>query len=130
MQNLKSKIEFLFNQNFFSDDFDPEGEIPEISAPRELYEETGYEGKIIRIFAPGFSSPGLSGETATFVLMEIDGSKYIDVISETHQEDSENIEVFRVKSAEFYNFLQQAIERGDGIDSKLWPFAMGINGEL
>ena len=31
MQNLKSKIEFLFNQNFFSDDFDPEGEIPEIA---------------------------------------------------------------------------------------------------
>ena len=28
------------------------GETPEISAPRELYEETGYEGRITRVFAP------------------------------------------------------------------------------
>ena len=107
-----------------------DGETAEMSAPRELYEETGYEGKIVRVFAPGFSSPGLSGETATFVFMEIDGAEYRNVVPETHQEDSENIEVFRVKSADFCDFLQQAIERGDGIDSKLWPFAMGINGEL
>lgn len=103
-----------------------EGETPEMSAPRELYEETGYEGRITRIFAPGYSSPGLSGETATFVFMEIDGSKYCNITPETHQEDSENIEVFRVKSSEMMDFLQKAIANGDGVDCKLWPFVMNI----
>ena len=102
------------------------GETPEISAPRELYEETGYEGRITRVFAPGFSSPGLSGETATFVFMEIDGSKYRNIIPETHQEDSENIEVFRVKSSDIMDFLQKAIADGDGVDCKLWPFVMNL----
>lgn len=31
MENLNSKLEILFNQNFFADEFDPEGEIPEIA---------------------------------------------------------------------------------------------------
>ena len=30
-EDLKSKLEILFNQNFFSDEFDPEGEFPEIA---------------------------------------------------------------------------------------------------
>lgn len=103
-----------------------EGETPADSAPRELYEETGFEGRISRIFAPGFSSPGLSGETATFVFMEIDGTKYQNIVPQTHQEDSENIEVFRVKAAEMMDFLQKAIDSGDGIDCKLWPFVMNL----
>ena len=107
-----------------------EGETAAVSAPRELYEETGYEGKIVRVFDPGFSSPGLSGETATFVFMEIDGGKYRDIVPETHQEDSENIEVFRVKADELYDFLLKAIASGDGVDSKLWPFVMNVRGDL
>lgn len=102
------------------------GETPEISAPRELMEETGFAGKITRIFSPGYSSPGLSGETASFVFMEIDGNAYGDTMPETHQEDSENIEVLRVKRTELYDFLQRSIASGDGIDSKLWPFAVNI----
>ena len=102
------------------------GETPEVSAPRELYEETGFEGRITRIFAPGYSSPGLSCETAVFVFMEIDGSKYRNIMPPTHQEDSENIEVLRIKRTQLYEFLQQSIARGDGIDSKLWPFVMNM----
>lgn len=104
------------------------GETADISAQRELYEETGYEGKIVRVFAPGYSSPGMSGETVTFVFMEVDGTKYQNVIPETHQEDSENIEVFRIKATEFYDFLQRAVEAGDGVDAKLWPFAVNFQG--
>lgn len=106
------------------------GETPEMSAPRELYEETGFEGKIVRIFAPGYSSPGMSGETASFVFMEIDGEKYRNIVPETHQEDSENIEVLRVKADELEGFLEKSIAAGDGVDSKLWPFVMNVRGEL
>lgn len=106
------------------------GETPEVSAPRELFEETGYEGKITHVFAPGYSSPGLSGETAVFVFMEIDGEKYRNIIPETHQEDSENIEVIRIKAERLYDFLKEKIAAGDGIDSKLWPFVMNLCGEL
>lgn len=106
------------------------GEDPAASAVRELFEETGYQGRITRIFEPGYSSPGLSGELATFVFMEIDGEQYRNMIPETHQEDSENISVFKVKSSELYDFLQQAIANGDGTDSKIWPFIMKIQGEI
>lgn len=106
------------------------GETPQDSAPRELYEETGYEGKITHVFAPGFSSPGMSGEMASFVFMEIDGDKYRNFTPETHQEDTENIEVFRVKANELNSFLEQAIADGDGVDSKLWPFVMNVRGDL
>ena len=102
------------------------GESADVSAHRELYEETGYKGKISHIFAPGYSSPGMSGETATFVFMEIDGTEYLGTVPETHQEDSENIEVFRVKADKLYDFLQSAVESGDGVDSKLWPFAVNF----
>lgn len=106
------------------------GETPEKSAVRELYEETGYEGKILRVFEPGYSSPGMSGEKANFVFMEVDGDKYRGTVPENHQEDSENIEVLRVKVDELYDFLQQAVANGDGVDGKMWPFVMNLRGEL
>lgn len=105
-------------------------ETPAESAHRELYEETGFEGRIVRIFASGFSSPGMSGETANFVFMEIDGEKYRDVMPENHQEDTENIQVFRVKADDLNDFLEKAVAAGDGVDSKLWPFVMSIQGGI
>ena len=58
--------------------------------------------------------------------MEIDGTQYLNIVPETHQEDSENIEVFRIKANKLYDFLQSAIDSGDGVDSKLWPFAVNF----
>ena len=96
------------------------GEIPETTAVRELYEETGFEGEVTGVSADGYSSPGMTGESIVLVTMEIDGSKYPGgMIPENHQEASENIEVFRVKSSELAHFIAEMESAGCGVDSKI-----------
>ena len=46
-------------------------EAPEISAMRELREETGYIGTVDSIIPQGYSSPGMVGETAYIVKMSV-----------------------------------------------------------
>ena len=95
-------------------------ESAEQTALRELYEETGYDGVITEVFPAGFSSPGMSGEEATIVKVEVNGDKYRGKIVENHQEASENIEVIKVKKSEFKSFVYERIAAGDGVDNKLF----------
>ena len=95
-------------------------ESAEQTALRELYEETGYEGVITDVFPAGFSSPGMSGEEATIVKVQIDGNKYRGKIVQNHQEASEDIEVIKVKKSEFRDFVYERIAAGDGVDNKLF----------
>lgn len=98
---------------------DPD-ETPAETAVRELYEETGFSGKVLNVFADGYSSPGMTGESIVLVTMEIDGSGYPEgVIPENHQEASENIEVFRVKSSRLAEFITEMESSGCGVDSKI-----------
>ena len=99
------------------------GESVETTAIRELYEETGYAGKILHVFPPAVNSPGMSGESITIVQMEIDGIAYPEA-PESHQEDSEGIETIRVPRENLRQFLQESVERGDGIDAKLISYLL------
>ena len=103
------------------------GEAAEATAVRELYEETGYEGRVVRTFAPGSSSPGLSGETATLVVMEIDAERYRAAPPVAHPEESESIEVFTVPAGEMEKFLSSRTALGDGVDAKLQAFLLGMS---
>jgi len=103
------------------------GEAAEATAVRELYEETGYEGRVVRTFAPGSSSPGLSGETATLVVMEIDAERYRNAPPVAHPEDSESIEIFTVPAGELPEFVASRQALGDGIDIKLQAFLLGMS---
>ena len=94
------------------------GETPAETAMRELYEETGYRGRIDRIGPPCFSSPGLSGEQITPVWMTIDRRAY-PTPPEPHPEGTESIEVFPLTEADVPAFLEAAIARGDGVDTKV-----------
>ena len=67
------------------------GETPEQTAVRELYEETGFSGRVLAVSRPGFSSPGLTGEAITMVTMEIDGDACRGRKIDPHPEDSESI---------------------------------------
>ena len=98
------------------------GESPEETAVRELYEETGYRGKVDRIIPPSYNSPGMSGETVSMVLMTIDRDAYPEK-PEIHQEDSEDIEPLIVSRADLPEFVERAIARGDGIDARIAVFA-------
>lgn len=96
-----------------------QGEDAAGTAERELYEETGFEGKVLYCTGGGFSSPGMTGESIVLAAMEIDGSKYQGFIPQNHQEECENIEVFRVKIDRLGEFIREMEAAGCGIDSKI-----------
>lgn len=97
------------------------GEDIETTAHRELYEETGYQGKFLFATNSGFSSPGLTGESVAICAIEIDGKNYPE-IPENHQEECEDIEVFRVPVDQLEQFVRLQEEAGCGVDSKLHTF--------
>jgi 8-oxo-dGTP pyrophosphatase MutT (NUDIX family) len=97
------------------------GESAETTAVRELYEETGFEGKVLYTTAGGYSSPGMTGESIILAAMEIDGTGYPEnMLPGNHQEECENIEVFRVKTSELAGFIKTMEAEGCGIDSKIY----------
>ena len=96
------------------------GEDPAAAALRELKEETGYTGKLLRILPPSFSSSGLSGESVYMAFVEINGREYPPERKlETDFDDSESITTYRIKRSELNKFLLERISEGDGVDSKL-----------
>ena len=103
-----------------------DGESPDITAERELYEETGYHGKITEISDPAYNSPGMSGEQLLIAKMELDAEHFADGAPESCQEDTEDIETILVKRSELKDFLKAEVKAGSGIDSKLWTYAEAI----
>ncbi len=100
------------------------GENAERCAVRELYEETGYTGRIEEVFPPSFNSPGMSGEAITLVKMTIDGTAAENLDVQNHPESSEcGLTCTRVKRTQLQNFIRAAAASGDGIDSKLLIYA-------
>ncbi len=99
------------------------GEAIETAAERELYEETGFRGRIVFSLPPGYSSPGLTGEPVALVGMEISGADYSRGLPEAHPDDGESIEVFRVRADKLPEFLAARESAGDGIDNKLFVLA-------
>lgn len=94
------------------------GETVEDTAIRELYEETGYTGKITRTIPMSCSSPGLTGECFATAFMEIDETLYPEV-PEQHLEGTEDIELFAVAPCDIPDFLARARQNGDIIDAKI-----------
>ncbi len=100
------------------------GEEPGNAALRELAEETGFSGRLLKVLPPSFSSSGLSGESVYMAFVEINGREYPPERKlETNFDESENIATSRVKLHELNKFLLDAVERGDGVDSKLLLFS-------
>lgn len=104
---------------------DKPGESVADAAVRELYEETGYTGKVLRILDPAYSSPGMSRESIIIAIIEIDDSRY-PVPPEPHNEDGECIETFAVKLEELETFLNNARSNGDAVEARaaLSPYIM------
>ena len=102
------------------------GETAEQTAVRELYEETGYCGRVLGCSRPGWSSPGLTGETICMVWMEIDGDACRGRRIEPHPEENERIEVFRVKRSGLAEFVAAQEAEGVGIDTKIYTYLAGM----
>ena len=103
-----------------------EGETAGETAVRELREETGYHGRIERVWPAAFSSPGLSGETITIVEMSIDENAPENDVLETDFDEGEDLETFLVPKGELRKFLLERVEAGDGVDAKLLSLAVDL----
>ncbi|MCQ2380576.1 MAG: NUDIX hydrolase [Victivallaceae bacterium] len=99
------------------------GEDAGTAALRELMEETGYEGRLVRVTNPGYSSAGMSGESIAVAFVEIDGTKIADVPIVAHPEENEIIDCFRVRKNRLGDFIAEQEAIGVGIDTKLYLFA-------
>lgn len=96
---------------------DKENESTKEAALRELYEETGYRAKILKVLEPAYSSPGMSAETITLVFAEIDDTLY-PVPPESHNDVGECIETFAVGVEEIEAFLKARCEAGDALEAR------------
>lgn len=98
----------------------------ERTALRELKEETGYIGKIIKIFPASFSSPGLSSEAVHLAIAEIDENAEENLTSMPEPDDGESLEVHKVKAERLSEFIDQFVLGGGHVDSKVLSFSISL----
>ena len=100
------------------------GESPETTAVRELREETGYRGRLIRMIPDTFSSPGLSSEIVRLAVMEADETTQGELVTEF--DETEDIETVLVERGNLEEFLLEAARRGEQVDGRVCAFAVGL----
>lgn len=103
------------------------GESPAHTAVRELREETGFSGSAILTLPPACSSPGLTGEMITSVIMEVDEESHAPDPA-TAMEDDEDIETLLIHPDDLLRFLIDADKDGDCVDAKLMAYATALRG--
>lgn len=100
------------------------GETPDETARRELFEETGYRCKVVKVFNPSYNSPGMSGEQITIVTAEVDEEHHAGNPPVPQMEESEDIETLIVKQTDLMPFIAAVEQNGDSVDSKVLAFAL------
>ena len=100
------------------------GENPEETAIRELREETGYHGEVISISPPGYSSPGMTGETVHIARMTVNESEQGAL--QTDFDPGENIETILISPEDLPALIRQESSLGNGIDSKVAAYAAAL----
>ncbi|KAI1193880.1 NUDIX domain-containing protein [Nemania serpens] len=107
-----------------------EGETVEEAALRELWEETGYVGEIVRERASQrpifFSSPASSSSTTFMIQIKVDAEREENKNPKPQLEDGEFIECFWVPFKDLYEECRRLETRGFAIDGKLGAFAEGL----
>lgn len=98
------------------------GESPGQAALRELAEETGWRGTVEHVGPATYSSAGLTDEAEFIVELTLTSE------GKPRPDDDEQIEVLRWPLDELCSRLEAAAAGGDGIDSKLWTYALSRGG--
>lgn len=100
-------------------------ETAEQAAVRELYEETGYEGKVISTSPAVAADPGMTSANMKLCMMEVH-LKEGDPEPEQHLDEGEDIQRVNVPLAELYEKLDEFAKEGYVIAAKLYHWAAGV----
>jgi 8-oxo-dGTP pyrophosphatase MutT (NUDIX family) len=95
------------------------GEEAGATALRELREETGYTGRIERVFAPAYSTPGLTDERACIVTMSVDERSPENQQVRPDLQDGEDIANLLIPRAELPAFIERETAAGTRFDIKV-----------
>ncbi|MBC8259560.1 MAG: NUDIX hydrolase [SAR324 cluster bacterium] len=100
------------------------GESLETTAIRELYEETGYRGKVEKLSPKLYSSPGILSETVSFVELMVDENRDENQQPTAQNEPGEFITVFLKQPDDISKFFIQEMMQGVKFDVKLFTYFM------
>lgn len=106
------------------------GETADVSAARELREETGYVAARLRLFPSAYTTPGLSDESVHMVLADIDEHAPENATPQTEFDGSESIETVLVPRRELFSFYTEQSAQGVAFDAKLAAFILTISGQF
>ena len=97
------------------------GETPEKAALRELKEETGYKGQVVRTSELYAKSAGLSDEKTYFVECLVDEH----AVQETEMEATEDIQSFWKTPNQFIQMVQTLDSKTTSVAAEVWSFILG-----
>jgi ADP-ribose pyrophosphatase len=100
-------------------------ESAEDAAVRELYEETGYRGKVISTSPAVAADPGMTSANMKLCMMEVH-LKEGEPEPEQHLDEGEDILRVNIPLAELYERLEEFAKDGYVIAAKLYHWAAGV----
>lgn len=100
-------------------------ETPEEAAVRELYEETGYRGKVISSSPAVSADPGMSSANMVLCMVEVE-VKEGEAEPEQHLDEGEEIQRVEVPLGELYERLEGYAREGYVVAAKLYHWAAGV----
>jgi 8-oxo-dGTP pyrophosphatase MutT (NUDIX family) len=103
------------------------GETPEAAALRELLEETGYHGRVLRMLPCGYNTPGLSSDRTHVALVEVDEAHPLNTQITPRHETGEEIAVLLVGRRDLPAFLHREEARGAQFDSKVLAYLAALS---
>jgi len=102
-------------------------ETVELTAIRELIEETGYYGKFVKQSIPMVSDPGLTNASMVLAYVDVDLTDSRNVNPEPKLEEGEFIETFRLPvQGLLQNLLELVDKEGCTVDARLYHLAVGL----
>jgi ADP-ribose pyrophosphatase len=100
-------------------------ESPEEAAVRELYEETGYQGKVVSSSPAVSADPGMTSANMVLCMMEVQLGEN-DPEPEQHLDEGEDIQRVNIPLAELFVRLEEFAKEGYVVAAKLYHWAAGV----
>ena len=101
------------------------GESIQEAAIRELKEETGYIGEVIKTTPPTLSSAGMSNETVSNVIAHIDENNLENKNPIQNLEVEEDIEVILVRQKDIPLFIKEEVQKGSVLSGRMTSYFLG-----